>query len=223
MNKKNTILLADDHPLFRRGLRDLIANDSEMEIVAECGSGSEAIRLIQSLKPDLAVLDVDMPEASGLDVLRAGKECSPDTRYLMLTMYNEEDIFNEALDEGARGYVLKESAVTDIVAAIHEVLRHGYYVSPTLTMQRIERTRRSHASLTGNPTLAKLSVAQLRIIRLIADQKTSKEIADSLGISYRTVENHRSAITAKLGLSGSNSLLKFAIEHKSAIISLADR
>ena len=210
-----TLVIADDHPLFRSGLREAIVADTAIHIAGEAGDGEAALSLIRQHSPAMAVLDIDMPKMSGLEVARQLQKEKSDTDLIFLTMYKEEDLFNEAMDLGARAYVLKDSAVNDILSAIHAVADGKYYLSPTLSDHLIKRSARAEKMLRHTPSLEDLTTAELRILRLIAESKTSKEIADLLSISYKTVENHRTNIASKLHLRGSHSLLKFALENKS--------
>ena len=166
-----------------------------------------------------AVLDVDMPHLDGFAVARAIFEKKLPVRIVFLTMHKDEDLFNEALDIGVDAYVLKDSAVTDIVGAIRAVLAGQHFISPLLSTYLINR--RSHAAELARrtPGLKDLTQSERRILALIADNKTSREIAGALFISVRTVENHRANICQKLELHGAHALLKFALEHKSALSS----
>lgn len=215
MSKSITLVIADDHPLFRTGLREVIAADPTLQIVGEAGDGEMALSLIHKHVPAMAILDIDKPKLGGLAVAREIQKQKLEVDVVFLTMYKEEDLFNEAMDVGARAYVLKDSAVNDIVNAIHTVADGKYYISPALSDHLIKRSARVEKLLRHTPSLEDLTPAELRILKLIADGKTSKEIADLLSISYKTVENHRTSIASKLHLRGSHSLLKFALENKS--------
>jgi DNA-binding NarL/FixJ family response regulator len=217
MKKEIKILLADDHPVYRDGLRQIIRADPALRIVRETGNGAEALRLARELKPDIAILDMDMPGLNGLDVARARRRERLAFEIIFLTMYREEDMFNEAMDLGAKGYVLKESAAADILQSIHAVASGQHYISPSISGLLVNRRARADDLRRAQPGLESLTPAERRILRLIASDKTSKEIADELGLSPRTVENHRTNISAKLGLQGSHSLLKFAFENKSRL------
>lgn len=211
------VIVADDHPIVRQGLRQVIEADPQLKVIAEAGDGQTALDMMQTLQPEIAVLDIDMPEMDGFAVARALREQQLNTAVIFLTIHREEDLFNEALDVGARGYVLKDSATTDIVAGIRAVARGEHYTSPALTSSLINRRQRAAGLRQQNPTLNDLTTAERRILQLIADYKTSREIADELCISYRTVETHRTNICQKLGLHGSHALMKFALAHKTEL------
>jgi DNA-binding NarL/FixJ family response regulator len=212
-----SVIIADDHPLFRKGLRQAIEEDSTMNIVGEAADGGTALRLIEEKRPDVAVLDIDMPGMSGLQIAKAIQQQNLLVAVVILTIYRQEDMFNEAMDVGAWGYVLKESAADDILDAIHTVADGRYYISPRLSDHLIKRSTRVGKLLSYTPSLEDLTPAELRILRLIAEGKTSKDIAGLLSISYKTVENHRTNIASKLKLRGSHSLLKFAMQNKDAM------
>jgi len=214
MKSEIKILMAEDHPVYRDGLRQIVAGDPALKILRETGSGAEALRLARELKPDIAILDIDLPGMNGLDIARARQKERLGFEIIFLTMYREEDMFAEAMDLGAKGYVLKESAAADILQSIHAVAAGGHYISPSLSGLLVKRANRHEKSKGESFGAENLTPAERRILKLIASDKTSKEIADELGLSPRTVENHRSNMSAKLGLQGSHSLLKFAFENK---------
>jgi DNA-binding NarL/FixJ family response regulator len=211
---KLRVLIADDHPVFRKGLLLAISPEQSIEIVGEAGNGRQALRLIEELHPDVIVLDIEMPELNGLQVAEEIIKQHLPVQIVFLTMYKEEDMFNEAMDLGVKGYVLKESAVSDIVKGIKTVAAGRYFLSPSISEYLSSRNDRAHSLLKKKPQLENLTPTERRVLRLISENKTSKEIGDELHISYRTVENHRSNICNKLEIHGSHSLLKFAIEHK---------
>jgi DNA-binding NarL/FixJ family response regulator len=217
MEIKLKVLIADDHPIFRRGLREVIETDAGMFIVGEAEDGLTALKQIEDLSPDVAVLDIDMPGLSGFALAKEIKRKNLAVAIVFLTMHKDESMFNEALEVGVRGYVLKDSAVADIAASIRAVARGEHYLSPLLSTFIVNRNRSAVAFTQENPRLAKLTPTERRVLRLIAENKTSKEIAAELFISYRTVENHRANISHKLNLSGSHALLKFALTHTSQL------
>jgi DNA-binding NarL/FixJ family response regulator len=210
-------LIVDDHPLFRGGLRQVVQGDSRFELVGEAGDGLAAWQAIQEKKPDVAVLDVNLPGISGLDIARKISDQKLRTRVIILTMFKEEDLINRALDLGVNGFVLKENAVEDIVNAIVAAAEGGHYLSPAVSGFLVRRHRRAEALTAGKPGLDDLTKAECRILKLVAEKKTSREIAVELFISPRTVEAHRANICTKLNLRGSHSLLQFALENRSAL------
>ena len=218
MNKQQapiTIIIADDHPVFRKGLREIISEQKRFQVAAETGDGTIVVELVQRLTPEVLLLDLNMPGASGLDVAASIQEREMQVHVIALTMHKEETIFNKAMDLGVRGYILKESAVSDILGGIDAVAGGGYYISPAISQYLMNRRARATSLLQEHPGLQDLSAAERRILTLISRTKSSKEISELLFISVRTVENHRMNISNKLNLRGSNSLLKFAIENKS--------
>lgn len=217
MKTEISIIIADDHPIFRRGLRGVIDAESNFNVVAEADDGGAAFNLIQSLKPDVAVLDVNMPEMTGIDVVRKLQTERSEVKIIFLTMHRDEEFFNAAMDLGVKGYILKDSAVTDIVACIKSVSRNQPFISSTLSSLLLNRSRRGEELKKEMPQLERLTPTERRVLQLIADYKTSKEIAEILCIHSRTVDNHRTNICQKLELKGSLALLKFAAEHKSQI------
>ena len=217
MANRITVLIVDDHPLFRSGLRQVIAEDARFELVGETGDGEAALKLIQEKKPDVAVLDVNLPGLSGLEIARKLQAKRLPTRVIMLTMHKDEETCNRALDFGAKGFVLKENAVEEILKAIAAVAEGGHYLSSTISGYLVRRRNRAEALAAKKPGLDDLTKAERRILKLIAEKKTSREIGAELFISPRTVEAHRANICAKLELTGSHSLLQFALENRSAI------
>lgn len=217
MNIETRIVIADDHPIVRSGLRRVIESEASLKVVAEADDGEAALARIQELKPEVAVLDVNMPKLGGFDLLREIQKRGLSVATIFLTMYSDEDLFNEALDLGARGYVLKESAVTDIVSCIKAVAAGQAYITPSLSGYLLTRARRAASLTEQKPSLKDLTPAEFRILKLIAANKSSKEIAEELYVSVRTVENHRTNICQKLDIHGNNALLRFALEHRSEL------
>jgi len=217
MKNNVTVLIADDHPIFRRGLREVIQEDASVKLLGEAHDGQRALQFIQDWKPQVAILDHDMPQLNGLQVARAVRQRKLGTSLVMLTMFKEERLFNEAIDAGFLGYVLKDNASRDLLECIHSVAEGKPFITPSLSSFLLQRGTRARALAHEKPGLEKLTPAELRILKLVAEDFTSKEIGDQLGISFHTVENHRANICAKLLLSGSHSLLKFAFENKSRL------
>ena len=212
------VLIADDHPIFRRGLREVIDAEPSLTLVAQVDDGDAAWASIQQERPQVAVLDVDMPGRDGLAVAKAVKEARLPVAVVLLTMHRNERLFNTALDLEVDGYVLKDSAVTEIVSAIRSTAAGQRYVTPLLTEFLLNRHRAAqHGAGPGDPQLARLTDAERRVLALLADYKTSRDIANELFISVRTVDRHRANIVTKLDLRGAHALLQFAIAHKAEI------
>ena len=211
------ILIADDHPLFRKGLRDIITSNDTFHIVGESSDGVTALKNIQEIQPDVAILDVDMPGKSGLDVAKASQELNLPTSIIILTMYKDEYFFNEAMDAGVLGYVLKESAINDILESIQVVAAGKYYISPLISGFLVNRSSKKATFQANTPRLESLTETERKVLKLIAEGKTTSEIADLLFISLKTVDNHRMHISQKLNLRGTHSLVKFAIANKSLL------
>ena len=209
------LLIVDDHPVFRRGLREIIGENKTFVIVGEAADGAIGLRMATELQPDIIILHVDMPHLNGLQMARALRKEQNSAQVVFLTMYSDEDLFNAALDIGVKGYVLKENAGDEVVSALLKVAAGDAYFSPALATIGLRREDRVKSLLLSKPSLDSLSAAEKRLLKLIADDHTSKEIAGMLKISTKTVENHRHNICRKLEIYGSHSLLKFAFDHKS--------
>ncbi len=208
------VLIADDHPIFRRGLCEIIGGDPHLRLAGEAADGEEAWRLLQERNPAVAVLDIHMPRRTGIQLGRLRLEHRLPVELIMLTMDGEEGLLNEALNLGIKGYLLKESAVTDLLEAIHRVARGETFISPTLAGALLRRSARREALREQKSGLERLSPAERQILKMITADRTSKEIAAILRCSVRTVETHRQNISHKLELHGSHSLLRFAFDHR---------
>jgi DNA-binding NarL/FixJ family response regulator len=207
-----SIVLADDHPVVRKGVKLSIEEDPRLKVIAEAGDGESALALIKQLNPQLALLDIDMPKLSGLDVAREVTRLGLKTKIIFLSFHRDEDFFRAAIEIGGQGYLLKESAMDEIVTAIHTVIAGQVYVSSAIAIQMLQGTASTPSpddSLTRG-----LTVSERRILKLIADGLSSKEIGAEILIHYRTVENHRTNICRKLHIEGANALLRFAVQHK---------
>ncbi len=210
------VLLADDYPVVRKGLKASIEEEPLLTVIAEAADGEEALKLIRALRPQLAVLDIDMPRMDGLTVVKEMAKLKLETKAIILSFHNDEDIFRSALDAGASGYLLKESAMEEIVGAIQAVIAGKTYLSSGIALQLLQADR-AGKSAAQNPLLRDLTLSERRILRLIGEGLSSKEIGNQLSIHYRTVENHRSNMCRKLGIEGANALLRFALQHKEAL------
>ncbi len=217
MERELQLLIADDHPIFRKGLRQVIESNNSLKVITECEDGVTALRKIEELHPDIAILDVDMPEKSGIDIAGEILKKKLKTKVIILTMYKEEELFNQAFDNGVLAYLLKDNAAKELLNAIASVMRNEYYICPVISNYLVNRNLKSRELAKTKPALEELTPSEKQILKMIAESKTSKEIADELHISFRTVENHRTNICNKLDLHGSHALLKFAFENKNKL------
>lgn len=203
------IFNADDHPMLRKGIIDLIVNTDGLDWVGSAANGEEALDKIINTKPDIAILDIEMPKMTGLEVAKRLIEAKSTTSVILLTLFKDESFLKNAIDIGVKGYLLKESDESEILDCIHSVSKGRIYVNPSLMHVLLEDKAKK------NSVLSILSEQEINILKLIAKRKTSVEIADMLFISPKTVGNHRSNITKKLELiGGQNNLLIWALEHK---------
>lgn len=209
--KKISVIIADDHPMFRRGVKDALATDNGLNIIAEASNGKEALQIILEKKPNVAVLDISMPFLTGLQVARELKERNVDVEIVLLTMFDDEAMLNEAMDLGVKAYILKDSAALDIVNAVNSAYKGRNFISPLL-LTKIEKKKPELL-----PSLKDLSEKEIKVLKLISESKSTKEIAEELFLSPKTVENYRYKISEKLELNGSYSLLKFALENRGLI------
>jgi len=214
MNKeKIKIVIADDHPIFRKGLKQIIDEDDGIEILGYAENGEQTLEKIKELNPVIALLDIDMPKMTGLQVLNKLNIEKSKTKVIFLTVFSSEDIFDEAMELGVNGFVLKDCAVNDIVECIYKVSEGNYYISPSISNLMMNRRKKIKKLENDNPALRDLTKTELMVLKLVAEGKTSKEIADEMFISHKTVENHRSNMSAKLNLKGSLCLIKFALKN----------
>jgi DNA-binding NarL/FixJ family response regulator len=209
------VVIADDHPIFRDGLSSLLAADAAFRVVGEAGDGEAALDLVRLHSPVMAVLDIGMPRRSGLGVVEAIRSEGLDAEVVMLTMYNDAGMFRRALDLGVKGYVLKDSAVNEITAALHHVSSGRAYISPALSTELLRR--QATETVAELAPLAVLTLAEHRVLRCVAQGLTSHEIAEALNNSPKTIEHHRSHICRKLGLHGPQALLRFAMERRALL------
>lgn len=199
------VLLADDHPIVREGFKSLLEREG-LQVVGEASDGHEAVRLAQTLHPDVAVLDLSMPLLNGLQAAREILHASPGTRTILLTMYTEDQYVLEAMRAGIRGYVVKRQAAGDLVQAIREVANGAIYLSPSVS-QAVVHAYLGKTDLPPDP----LSSRELQVLQLVAEGKTTKEIAQLLGISIKTAESHRTHIMEKLDIHETAGLVRYAI------------
>ena len=213
--KKLRILIADDHGLVRRGARALLQARHGWKVVSEAANGREAVEKATKLKPDVAIVDISMPELDGIEVVRQIREAVPDTKVLVLTMHESDQMVRRALDAGARGYLLKSDLTDCLAKAVKAIADGKRFLTPKVSEIVLEgflNTRSQHQQ--GERTGTRTTPRESEIIRLLADGKTNKEIAALLGITVRTVETHRSKIMLKLGLHSLAELIHYAMRHE---------
>jgi two-component system, NarL family, response regulator NreC len=204
------ILIADDHPLLRSGLRVLLGVDPGLEVVGEAGTGEETVLLAQELRPDVVLLDIGLPGASGIETVRRLKAELPALKVLFLTMHEEEGMLLEALNAGGDGYLIKRADEPEILQAIRVVQRGDVYVHPAMT-----RALLGQAETTVRPAepVEPLTRREIDVLRLLARGNTNRQIAELLALSVRTVESHRANLLGKLGLTSRVELVTYAEEH----------
>jgi DNA-binding NarL/FixJ family response regulator len=208
------ILIADDHPIFRQGLRAVIEKQRGFTVVAEAADGECALDRLRAGEITVAVLDVTMPVKDGFAVAREARAQRLTAALVFLTMHRDEHVLNAALDLGVRGYVLKDTAATEIVDCVRSVAAGGEYISPSVSSFLIRRRANAATLAQQKPALEQLTPTERRVLRLIADGLTSRDIAAQLGIGLRTVEHHRNNVAVKLELRGSHALTRFALKHQ---------
>jgi len=206
MSQKIRILLADDHAVVRQGFKLILGAQPDMEIVGEAGNGREAVELAEKLHPDVAVVDVAMPELNGIEATRRMGEVTPRTRVLALSMHKDSVYVREILRAGARGYLLKDQIDSDLLAAVRAVARGEGYLSPSVSDAVLNDYRR-HVS----DPIDLLTSREREVLQMIAEGKTNKEIATVLSLSVYTVDAHRGRIMEKLNLHSINELVRFAV------------
>jgi DNA-binding NarL/FixJ family response regulator len=210
--EKIRIVVADDHPILLKGLKMSIEEDQRNIVVGQADNGERALSYIRDLQPDLVILDIDMPKLDGFAVAREIARLKLQTKIIFLTLHNDEKIFDAAMKLGVQGYVLKESAMQELAAAIESVIGERTYISSAIAAAVMKR---GHPAFTpADSILSCLTPSERKIFKMIGAGLASKEIADELSIHYRTVENHRVNACRKLGIEGTNALLRFALQHK---------
>ncbi len=212
ITQKVRLSIADDHPVFREGLKQIIEEEENVEVIYLADNGADALNNIIEGKPDIAILDIDMPELTGLEVLKKLKEQGSKSKVVFLTVYADEDLFDEGMEHGLLGYVLKDSAISEINECIYKVSKGDYFISPKMSDILMKRKKKSTDGI--QETLRVLTPSERQILKCVSEGLTTKAIAEMLGISFKTVENHRTNISNKLNLKGANSLIDFAISNK---------
>jgi len=207
------VLLVDDHPLFREGVRALLSKASDIEVVGEAGDGKQAIELTEKLSPDVIVMDLVMPGMNGMQAAQHLHDHHPDIKILILSMYDDDEYIRQILKAGASGYVLKRSASDDLLRAIREVESGGSALHPTVAAKLIkDYVRRTKATDQKNSGSI-LTARESEVLKLIAEGQTNQQIADALGLGRKTIDTHRTNIMRKLDLHDVTGLVKYALRH----------
>ena len=205
------VLLADDHPIMRAGIRLLLENETDVEIVGEAENGLKAVEMATALRPDVVIMDISMPDLDGFEATRRITQSTPNCRVLVLTMYDSEEHFFEILKAGAVGYVPKKAAPTDLITALRSVHAGGVFIYPTVAKSLLNDFLRRSDGPGESESLGGLTDRERQVLRMIAEGRSNREIAESLVLSVKTVERHRANIMEKLGLHNRTALVKYAI------------
>ena len=212
------VLLADDHPVVRRGLHTLLSSDQGFRVVGEAADGAETLRLVEELKPEIVVLDISMPEHNGLDVTRKLRRDSPDVKVVVLTMHFAEEVARECLRAGARAYVLKSDADEDLLEAVRAVRDDRPFFTPRIKdifyLGPLPCSPSAPRGPDGEIPIERLTRREQEIVKMLCEGLSNKEVASHVGISTRTVESHRNNIMHKLQISAFSDLVRYAVRHK---------
>ena len=215
MNKRINILIVDDHPVFRKGLCDILESEKKLHVVADVADGESALDVLKKHSIDVVLLDLDMPKMNGFDFTQAVIKQNIQVKIIILTMHKEERLFARAMDLGINGFISKENTASDIIDCIHTVINGRFYISSMFTDFLVHQNGGHTGKIDQASGFHLLTPTERRVLRLIAENKNSKQIAKELFISPKTVENHRTNICAKLNIHGTHALLRFLLENKS--------
>jgi DNA-binding NarL/FixJ family response regulator len=215
MGEKKTILIVDDHPLFREGLKSLLAKHSNYELAGEAGSGEEGLRKAKEIRPDLVIMDIGLPDISGIDVTRNIREILADTRVVILSIHLKIEYITKAFRAGATGYITKESATERLLQCLESVSKGEYFMDPSLAHEVVESLMKSEKEevKSADAGYASLTPREKEVMCLLAEGLSITEIAEKLFISRKTVENHRSNILSKLDLHSTMELVRYAARY----------
>lgn len=212
MRKRKTVLIVDDHPLFREGLKSLLARHSSFEVIGEAGNGNDGLKKAKKLMPDLVVMDISLPDQSGIEVTSKIRSLLPETRVIVLSMHTKIDYITEAFRQGATGYVVKESATEKLMECLELVSKGEYFVDSSLSHRVVKSLLESdekERKITDDGYNT-LTPREQQVMRLLAEGHSTKQIAENLFISAKTVENHRSNIMSKLEVHTIMELVRYA-------------
>ena len=212
MAQTKNILIVDDHPLFREGLKTIVERDKRFKVVGEAGNGRQGLKMARQLKPHLSVVDISLPDINGVQVTTEMRSNLPDTKIIIVSMHSKIDYIAEAFQAGATGYVAKDSASDRLIQGIESVLNGEYFLDSSVSHQVVEKLMKfpvKDAKIT-DADYGSLTPREQEVMRLLAEGSTPKEIADKLCISPKTVENHRANIMKKLGIHSTMELVRYA-------------
>jgi DNA-binding NarL/FixJ family response regulator len=209
-----SILIADDHAVVRRGLRALIETQPTWKVVSEATNGREAVAKATAMRPDVAILDVGMPQLNGMDAAALIFKASPKTRILILTMHSAEDLIRQTLTAGASGFVLKSDAERDLIAAVDALLHNKTFFTSEASHVILDSLRGSTPKRPSRSVTGRLTIREREVVQLLAEGKSNKEVATMLNISTRTVENHRAKTMDKLKLRSFGELVRYAVRNR---------
>jgi DNA-binding NarL/FixJ family response regulator len=214
MNRKTTVLIVDDHPLFREGVKALVGTEKKYDVVGEADNGADALRKAIKLKPELMLVDLSLPDTNGIEVIREIKRSAPDIKIIMLTMHSRVDKILKAFKAGAAGYALKDTAGETLLQAMDAVAKGEYFMDTAVSRQVIEKLTSGpefdHRAAASDTAYDTLTPREKEIMIFLAEGNRPKEVAQRLGISPKTVENHRSKIMRKLDLKNGQELVRYA-------------
>jgi len=211
---KIRILLADDHTLFRQGMKTLLATEADTEVVGEASNGKEAADMAEQLRPDVVLMDIGMPGPSSFEMTRQIRRNRPEAKVLFLTMYDDEDYLVEGMEVGASGYVLKDSPAQQVLEAVRDVHRGGSYLSPRMLSQLVDDFRTRIKSNERLPRFATLTPREKEVLKMLAEGNSVKEVACQLDLSVKTVEAHKFNLMRKLDIHNKAQLVQYAIQKK---------
>lgn len=210
--RKITVLIVDDHTIVRQGLKQLMQTASDIEVVGEAENGLAAVQKAKELQPNVVVLDIAMPRKNGIEAARQIGRDAPSSRILILSTYHEDQEVHEAIEAGAAGYMMKESASGDLLNAVREIAKGHSFFSPAISRRLLRQTRSAfQAKAETSPLAPMLTPRETDVLKLIAEGKPNKQIAGDLGISIKTVEKHRQSLMDKLHIHEAASLTRYAI------------
>jgi len=215
MNKKTTVLIVDDHPLFRQGLRSIISSNPKFEVVGEANSGEEGLQMAKALKPDIVLMDNSLPDTSGIQVTHEIRNLLPNTRIMIVSMHAKIDFITEALQAGATGYLSKKSAVERLSEGLNVVSKGEYFLDSVISQQVVKRLLEPSPKMPKPPRAAfkTLTTREQEVLRLIAKELSVNEIAETLHVSIKTVDNYRASIMKKLKIHNSLELARYIVKH----------